>query len=115
MLVNTTPLGTTPAVEESPLPNGPFTGDIVYDVVYNPAETRLLREARAAGCTTIGGLEMLIAQAERQFEWWTGAPPAPGVMLSAAQSALAASSAATSSMSSPPDTPSTLGTLGTFA
>ena len=50
---------------------------MVFDLVYAPAETRLLAEARAAGCLTIGGIEMLVAQAERQFELWTGhAPPA---------------------------------------
>ena len=41
-------------------------------MVYDPLETRLLREARAAGCTIIDGLEMLLAQAVAQFETWTG-------------------------------------------
>jgi shikimate 5-dehydrogenase len=40
--------------------------------VYNPLETQLLRDAREAGCETLGGLEMLVAQAEKQFELWTG-------------------------------------------
>jgi shikimate 5-dehydrogenase len=44
----------------------------VYDLVYNPLETQLLRDAHEAGCETLGGLEMLIAQAEKQFELWTG-------------------------------------------
>jgi len=48
---------------------------MVFDLVYAPAETRLLADARAAGCLTIGGLEMLVAQAERQFELWTGQKP----------------------------------------
>jgi shikimate 5-dehydrogenase len=43
----------------------------------------LLREARTAGCLTLDGLPMLIAQAERQFEWWTGQKPEPGVMKAA--------------------------------
>src|SRR5690606_8423646 len=72
VLVNATPVGTVPAATESPLPGGPFDGAVVYDLVYNPPRTRLLAEAAEAGCTTIGGLAMLIAQAERQFEWWTG-------------------------------------------
>ena len=45
----------------------------VFDLVYNPRETRLLQFARARGCRTISGLEMFIAQAARQFEYWTGA------------------------------------------
>ena len=44
----------------------------VYDLVYNPIETQLLRDAREAGCETLGGLEMLVAQAKIQFELWTG-------------------------------------------
>jgi shikimate 5-dehydrogenase len=88
VLVNTTPIGTFPDVEASPLPEGPFTGRLVYDLVYNPPETRLLREARLAGCRTLGGLDMLIAQAERQFEWWTGMPPPAAVMRQAAVDAL---------------------------
>ena len=72
LLVNTTPVGTFPGAESSPLPGGPFQGDVVYDLVYNPLMTRLRREAEFSGCDTIGGLEMLVAQAVRQFEWWTG-------------------------------------------
>jgi 3-dehydroquinate dehydratase/shikimate dehydrogenase len=103
ILVNATPVGTAPAREESPLPNGPFNGELVYDLVYNPPDTRLVREARAAGCRTIGGLEMLVAQAERQFAWWTGREPARGVMRAAALRALAAAL-----------TPETSGTSGTL-
>jgi shikimate dehydrogenase len=44
---------------------------IVMDIVYNPLETRLLREAKAAGCRTIHGLEMFLHQAATQFELWT--------------------------------------------
>jgi hypothetical protein len=44
----------------------------------------LLRAARAAGCLTLDGLPMLVAQAERQFEWWTGQRPPAGVMREAA-------------------------------
>jgi len=51
----------------------------VFDLVYAPVETPLVRQAREAGCWTIGGIEMLIAQAERQFETWTGAAPPPGL------------------------------------
>jgi 3-dehydroquinate dehydratase/shikimate dehydrogenase len=84
LLVNCTPLGGVPRRDESPLPGGPFTGRLVYDLTYGPGESALVREARAAGCATLDGLPMLIAQAERQFEWWTGQRPAPGVMREAA-------------------------------
>ncbi len=85
LLVNCTPLGGAADREASPLPGGPFTGRVVYDLTYGPGESRLVREARQAGCTAIDGLPMLIAQAERQFEWWTGQRPQAGVMEKAAR------------------------------
>ncbi len=88
VLVNATPVGTHPHVEESPLPDGPFDGQLVYDLIYNPPETRLLRDAAAAGCRTVGGLDMLVAQAQRQFEWWTGSRAAERTMRDAARAAL---------------------------
>ena len=90
VLVNATPAGTWPAVHESPLPDGPFDGRLVYDLVYNPRETRLLAAARAAGCATLGGLPMLVAQAQRQFTWWTGIPAPAAVMRRAAERRLEA-------------------------
>jgi 3-dehydroquinate dehydratase / shikimate dehydrogenase len=86
LLVNCTPLGGPTARDASPLPDGPFTGRMVYDLTYGQAETPLLRDAREAGCLTLDGLPMLVAQAERQFEWWTGMRPPEGVMLAAASS-----------------------------
>jgi 3-dehydroquinate dehydratase / shikimate dehydrogenase len=85
LLVNATPIGTTDA-ERSPLPPGyRFHQDgLVYDLVYNPPDTRLLVDAARAGCRTIGGLDMLVAQAQAQFEWWTGQRPADRVMRDAA-------------------------------
>jgi 3-dehydroquinate dehydratase/shikimate dehydrogenase len=85
LLVNCTPLGGPNARAETALPGGPFNGTLVYDLTYGDRETPLLREAREAGCLTLDGLPMLIAQAERQFEWWTGQRPQPGVMKSAVQ------------------------------
>lgn len=73
LLVNCTPLGGIAHPEASPLPGGPFDGRLVYDLNYRPAETRLLREARAAGCAGINGWPMLQAQARRQHEWWVNA------------------------------------------
>jgi 3-dehydroquinate dehydratase/shikimate dehydrogenase len=85
LLVNCTPLGSPTMRDESPLPGGPFGGRLVYDLTYGAGESRLIREAREAGCQTLDGLPMLIAQAERQFEWWTGRPPLAGVMRNAVE------------------------------
>ena len=89
LLVNTTPVGTWPEVERSPLPDGPFDGRLVYDLVYNPLETRLLADAAREGCGTIGGLDMLVAQAVRQFAWWTGETPSADLFRRAAEDDLA--------------------------
>jgi 3-dehydroquinate dehydratase/shikimate dehydrogenase len=73
LLVNATPVGTWPEVDATPVPAPALAGGgVVYDLVYNPARTRLMAEAAAAGCRVIGGLDMLVEQAARQFEWWTG-------------------------------------------
>ena len=85
LLINAIPAGPA-AATESPMAGAPLDGRIVYDLVYEPEHTRLLVDARAAGCRTIGGLDMLIAQAERQFELWTGQRPPAGVFSSAARS-----------------------------
>lgn len=85
LLVNATPVGMWPAADAAPLePAVLSSGGIVYDLVYNPQRTVLLRHAAAAGCVTISGLEMLTAQAARQFEWWTGKPAPREVMRAAA-------------------------------
>ena len=60
-------------------------GRAVYDLVYEPVGTSLLAAARAAGCITIGGLEMLVAQAVDQFEWWTGLAAPREAMRAAAE------------------------------
>jgi shikimate dehydrogenase len=85
LLVNCTPVGMYPNVDQSPLPAAALSGRCVYDLVYNPPVTRLLREAAAAGCITIGGLDMLVAQAQEQFSWWTGTKAPAGVMRLAAE------------------------------
>jgi len=87
VLVNCTPLGSASAPDASPLPGGPFDGRLVYDLTYREGESPLVREARCAGLRTLDGLPMLVAQAERQFEWWTGRRPTSGVMAAAARAA----------------------------
>jgi len=89
LLVNCTPIGMHPYVDETPIDAAALSGACVYDLVYNPPTTRLLREAALAGCQTIGGLEMLVAQAHEQYRWWTGARAPSGVMRKAALRRLA--------------------------
>ncbi|MES1254123.1 MAG: shikimate dehydrogenase, partial [Acidobacteriota bacterium] len=89
LLVNCTPVGMFPRVDETPMASDALTGRCVYDLIYNPTETRLLREARLAGCETIGGLDMLVGQAQEQFYWWTGVRPSAQVMRQAATARLA--------------------------
>lgn len=75
LIVNTTPLGMTPNIEDSPLPENivlsPKT--VIYDLIYNPRETKLVKDARAQGLSATTGLGMLIEQAALAFEIWTGA------------------------------------------
>jgi len=89
VLVNATSAGMYPSVDATPIAAADLTGRVVYDLVYNPPATRLLREAAAAGCETIGGLEMLVGQAQEQFEWWTDVRPTAEVMSQAALQRLA--------------------------
>jgi shikimate dehydrogenase len=92
LIVNTTPAGMWPHVDESPWPaDVPFpAGALVYDLVYRPERTQLLRQAGAAGCSTQGGLEMLIVQGAVAFELWMGQAPPLEIMMAAARAALAA-------------------------
>jgi 3-dehydroquinate dehydratase/shikimate dehydrogenase len=83
VLVNTTPVGTSPTVDETPVPASSLGPGLVYDLVYNPADTRLLRDARAAGASTLGGLDMLVTQAALQFARWFDVPPPLDVMRAA--------------------------------
>ncbi|MEW6208135.1 MAG: shikimate dehydrogenase [Acidobacteriota bacterium] len=74
IVINTTPVGMRGHSEDqSPVPRASL-GDrrIVYDLVYNPLETRFLRDAKEEGCCVVTGLDMLIAQAALQFRLWTG-------------------------------------------
>ncbi|MCM3880733.1 MAG: shikimate dehydrogenase [Vicinamibacterales bacterium] len=87
LLVNATPVGMVPHVDETPF-DGEFDGRVVYDLIYNPQRTRLLVEAEAAGCDTIGGLDMLVAQAVEQSDWWIGRRPPVDLMRQAAQASL---------------------------
>jgi 3-dehydroquinate dehydratase/shikimate dehydrogenase len=86
-VVHATPLGMYPHVDECFF-NGHIPAEVVFDMVYNPAETVLLKRAREQGKTVVPGLEMFLEQAVRQFEIWTGDSAPRAVMLKAAVEAL---------------------------
>lgn len=72
ILVHCTPIGMSPKIEGTCVPASALhPGLAVMDIVYNPRETQLLKDARQAGCVTIPGLEMFLHQAAAQFELWT--------------------------------------------
>lgn len=89
LIVNCTPLGMSPRVDASPWLDGvPFPPDaFVYDMVYNPAETRLTQQARAAGLRAANGLGMLVEQGALAFELWTGSTAPRALMRAAAEQA----------------------------
>jgi 3-dehydroquinate dehydratase/shikimate dehydrogenase len=87
IVVHATPLGMFPHVNECFF-NGTIPADVVFDMVYNPAETELIRRAKQQGKAVVPGLEMFIEQAVRQFEIWTGESAPRAVMQKAAAEAL---------------------------
>jgi len=90
VVINGTPMGMYPdAVERTSVPAHLFrAGQVAFDMVYRPQRTRFILEAEAAGCRTILGLEMLVNQAELQFERWTAQAAPKGVMRRALLAAL---------------------------
>ncbi len=76
LIVNTTPVGMSPDTDQSPWPVGlAFPKAAIYDLVYNPRETKLVKDACAQGLKTTTGLGMLVEQAALAFELWTGCNP----------------------------------------
>jgi len=82
LFVNTTPLGMTPDTDQSPWPENLSlpSNAFVYDLVYNPRETKLVRDARSQGLQATTGLGMLIEQAALTFEKWTGHNPPRNIL-----------------------------------
>lgn len=81
VLIHCSPIGMYPKVGDTVVPREALhSGLTVMDIVYNPLETRLLREAKQAGCHTIRGVDMFLRQAVRQFELWTGTAAPAEVM-----------------------------------
>jgi shikimate dehydrogenase len=90
LLVNATPVGMSPKVEESIWPDEvPVPAHLtVFDLVYNPLETKLLKQVKRAGARAIGGLDMLVRQGALSFAMWTGAEPPIDVMRTACEEGL---------------------------
>jgi len=87
VVVHATPLGMFPKVDECFF-DGAIPGEVVFDMVYNPMETVLVKHAREQGKAVIPGVEMFVEQAVRQFELWTGETAPRQAMLKAAMEAL---------------------------
>ena len=76
ILINATPVGMFPKVNETPIDKNKLKPNMgVFDTIYNPIETKLLRDAKAQGCKVVGGLPMFVHQAAAQFKLWTGLTP----------------------------------------
>jgi shikimate dehydrogenase len=89
LLVNATPVGMSPDVEATPIPSEALRpGALVFDTVYRPLETRLLREARSRGGHTQDGLDMLVHQAVEQVRILSGKSPDPALLRRAAERAI---------------------------
>lgn len=81
LVLHCSPIGMHPNEAQSVVPAAWFRQDqVVFDAVYNPRRTTLLKEAAAAGCRTVEGIEMFLGQAYVQFELWTGQPAPRDVM-----------------------------------
>lgn len=89
IIVNTTPIGMYPNVEESPIPLRLLKKNhVICDIVYKPLRTRLIEYGEKSGCVTIPGYEMLIGQAAKSFKLWTGEEAPRKIMMKVAESKL---------------------------
>lgn len=76
ILINTTPIGMYPKIDMSPISKDLLNENLfVFDIIYNPLQTRLLKDAKETGSKTLNGLDMFINQGALAFEWWTGKKP----------------------------------------
>ena len=91
ILINTTPVGMHPETGATPISKEDLSKDmVVMDIVYNPLETRFLKDAAAIGCRTINGVDMFVFQGAQQFQLWTGQKAPVDVMRKAVIEALKA-------------------------
>ena len=94
IVIHATPVGMTPDVAASLVPAELIRPEqVIFDIVYTPRETQLLKNARSAGATSVPGLGMFVHQAAIQFELWTGQEAPVGVMAETVSRALAGSGA----------------------
>jgi shikimate dehydrogenase len=81
LLINTTSVGMSPNIDAIPIePSFLHPNLFVFDIVYNPIETKLLKAAAAIGCKTLSGIDMFVNQGLLAFEWWTGHTPNKDLM-----------------------------------
>ncbi len=80
VIVNATSVGLAPDLARSPIPAAWIRAPLIYDIIYNPPETELLRQARARGAEVLGGVEMFVAQGAAQFQLFTGRDPPVDLM-----------------------------------
>jgi 3-dehydroquinate dehydratase/shikimate dehydrogenase len=80
ILINATSVGMAPHTDQTPIPKSILKKKIVFDAVYNPPVTKLLREAKSVGAKTISGIEMYLNQAALQSELYTGIKPSTQFM-----------------------------------
>lgn len=81
LLINTTPVGMYPQKDELPIdPSLLHPNLFVFDIIYNPIETKLIHIAKTKGCKTLNGIKMLVNQGAIAFEWWTGIRPDKNLM-----------------------------------
>jgi len=89
ILINTTSVGMHPETDATPIPKEELSKEmVVMDIVYNPLDTRFLKEAAAKKCRTINGVAMFVFQGVHQFELWTGQKAPVDVMRQAVLEAL---------------------------
>ena len=89
IIINTTSVGMHPDTDRTLVTADMMhTGQVIFDIVYSPLETRLLREAKKAGAVTIDGIKMLVLQGAESFRIWTGIEPPVGVMEQAVRDVL---------------------------
>lgn len=73
LIIQTTPIGMLPEPDKDPIPFYSFKGhEILYDIIYEPSETKVMKRARDAGCRVSNGFSMLVHQGALQFEFFTG-------------------------------------------
>ena len=75
VIINSTPCGMKESKQALPIAENELNAGLVFDMVYNPLDTPLLKLAKARGLETVNGLEMFVQQGARQFEIWTGMTP----------------------------------------